>query len=93
MASHRRLSGLDRASDEDAISRLLEWPLNPTQHLWHALTVKLGFPFLKTELVLRNPGRLPDVDSWPGVVATGAPCGVEMLRAHLASMWQPGHAG
>ena len=39
---------------------LHEWPLNPTHHLWHVLATKFQSPFLKTELILRNPGRLPE---------------------------------
>jgi hypothetical protein len=28
----------------------------------------MGFPYLKRELVLRNPGRLPGVADWPALV-------------------------
>jgi hypothetical protein len=34
--------------------------LNPTHHLWRFL-LALKFPFIKKELVLRNPARMPDV--------------------------------
>ena len=63
-------------------------PLNPTHHLWHALVRRLGFPFLKTELVRRNPGRLPGIDGWRALVPAEAPCPVPVIEAHL-----PRHGG
>ena len=92
-AERRRLSGssaklrdLDRLSAEQASALLHEWPLNPTQHLWHVLATKFGDPFVKTELVLRNPGRLPGVETWPAVVPADSPCPLPMLQAHLETM-------
>ena len=54
-----------RFAEPDAVDR---YPLNPTHHLWRVLIERFGFPFLKTELVRRNPGRLPGVDAWPALV-------------------------
>jgi hypothetical protein len=34
--------------------------LNPSHHLWRFL-LELGFPFIKKELVLTNPAKLPDL--------------------------------
>jgi hypothetical protein len=86
MGSHDKLRGLDRLPAPQAEALLHEWPLNPTQHLWHVLVTKFDDPFVKTELVLRNPGRLPGVDQWPAVVPADAPCPLPMLLAHLATM-------
>ena len=83
---HEKLHALDRLSPQDAEELLREWPLNPTQHLWHVLATKFGDPFIKTELVLRNPGRLPGVDQWHSVVPPDAPCPLPMLQAHLRTM-------
>lgn len=69
-----------RFAEPGALDR---YPLNPTHHLWRVLVEQFGFPYLKTELVLRNPGRLPGVASWPDVVA---PAARAMLDAHLATM-------
>jgi hypothetical protein len=44
------------------------FPLNPAHHLWRMLVERFGFPYLKTELVLRNPGKLPGVEAWPDLV-------------------------
>ncbi|WP_428488840.1 rhamnan synthesis F family protein [Rhodopila sp.] len=86
MGSSTKLRDLDRLPAEEASALLHEWPLNPTQHLWHVLATKFGDPFVKTELVLRNPGRLPGVETWPAVVPADSPCPLPMLQAHLRTM-------
>lgn len=86
MRSNVRLRDLDRLPADQASALLHEWPLNPTQHLWHVLATKFGDPFVKTELVLRNPGGLPGVEAWPTVVPPDAPCPLPMLQAHLRTM-------
>ena len=86
MASNWHLRGLDRLSDDQGSALLDDWPLNPTHHLWHVLAARFDFPFLKTELVARNPGRLPDIAEWPSVVRADSPCQIQMLRAHLATV-------
>ncbi len=65
---------------------LLRWPTNPTHHLWRPLVALQGFPFLKTELVRRNPGHLDGVAAWPEVVTDDAPCPLPVIQAHLAEM-------
>lgn len=78
-ALHPRL-----AADPVAAARQLwTWPLNPTSHFWQAIIRREGFPFLKTELVRRNPGRLPGVAAWPALVPPDAPCPSAMLAEHL----------
>jgi hypothetical protein len=84
--SHARMQDLKSLPADQASALLHEWPLNPTHHLWHVLTTKFGDPFVKTELVLRNPGRLPGVDQWPDVVPAESPCPLPVLLAHLATM-------
>jgi hypothetical protein len=61
-------------------------PLNPVHHLWRPLVCLLGFPFLKTELVRRNPGRLPQVGSWAALVGPDSPTPRAMLTRHLAEI-------
>jgi hypothetical protein len=85
-AGNWRLRNLDQLSDDQVSALLEDWPLNPTHHLWHVLAARLDFPFLKTELVARNPGRLPDVADWPSVVPPDSPCPVQMLQAHLVTL-------
>lgn len=72
-------------ADEAAVrARLFTRPVNPSHHFWRILAGPAGCPFIKTELVRRNPGRLPEVETWPDLVPADAPCPVEMLKAHLA---------
>jgi hypothetical protein len=86
MGSNAKLRNLDRLGADQAIALLYEWPLNPTQHLWHLLATKFGDPFVKTKLVLRNPGQLPGVDTWSAVVPPDSPCSLPILAAHLKTM-------
>jgi hypothetical protein len=86
IASNAKLRSLDRLAADQAAALLHEWPLNPTQHLWHVLATKFADPFVKTELVLRNPGRLPGVETWAAVVPPDSPCPLAMLTAHLQTM-------
>lgn len=82
---HPRLAA--RAATPEAMrAALLAAPLNPTHHLWRALVRRMGFPYLKTELVRRNPGRLPGVEAWRALVGPDAPCGATTIAAHLAAI-------
>lgn len=83
LTGHGKLADLNRLPIETAEALLQEWPLNPTQHFWHVLTARMGFPYLKATLVRDNPGHLPGVETWPELVPPDAPCGVDILRAHL----------
>jgi hypothetical protein len=49
---------------ERASPRLRHHPLNPAHSLWRELVEVSGFPFLKTELLLRNPIGISDLDTW-----------------------------
>ncbi|TCZ62944.1 hypothetical protein [Roseicella aquatilis] len=89
-ASHPKLAGLDSLPPAAREALLLAQPLNPTHHLWLALVRRLGFPFLKTELIRRNPGRLPGVEGWRGVVPAEAPCPAAVIEDHLRVMDAPG---
>jgi hypothetical protein len=62
------------------------WPLNPTHHLWHVLLTRFDFPFIKTELILHNPGRLPRVMDWPTVIPADAPCSLLDVQRHLIGL-------
>lgn len=87
--AHPALAALESLSPETREALLLSQPLNPTHHLWHAQACRLGCPFLKTELIRRNPGRLPDVETWREVVPATAPCPVPVIEAHLHLMDTP----
>lgn len=76
-------AGIDPAHQE---AILTERPLNPAHHLWRVLSGPAGCPFIKTELVRRNPGKLPEVENWPALVPPDSPCPVPMMQAHLAAL-------
>ena len=59
------------------------YPLNPCHHLWRVLVERMGFPYLKTDLVRRNPGRLRGVEDWAELVPGEH---LPLIRAHLASL-------
>jgi hypothetical protein len=88
-ASHPLLRDLEALSPATREALLLGQPLNPTHHFWRALVRRLGFPFLKTELVRRNPGLLPGVADWRALVPAAAPCPVPVIEAHLRAMDAP----
>jgi len=58
-------------------------PFNPCRHLWRELVEGMGYPYLKTELIRRNPGKLPGVENWRDVVPAAA---LPMIEEHLAMM-------
>lgn len=72
---------------------LLRRPLNPAHHLWRVLAGPAGCPFIKTELVRRNPWRLPEVEAWPRHLPAIAPSPGQVLASHLAILERSLHAG
>ncbi len=69
-----------RHSSAAAFARV---PFNPCHHLWRELVEGMGFPYLKTELIRRNPGKLPGVEHWREVVPAAE---LPMIEEHLAMM-------
>lgn len=64
-------------------SAVWRYALNPTHYYWRVLVEEMGFPFLKTELVIHNPGCIPDVPDWPEVIGPDSPVTLEDIREHL----------
>jgi len=75
-----RVSLGPRFAEAGALQR---YPLNPSHHFWRVLLERMEFPYLKTELVRRNPGRLPGVGEWAALVP---PAEAALIRAHLEIM-------
>jgi hypothetical protein len=71
-------------------------PLNPSVDLWRQL-IQAGYPFLKRELLLRNPTRVADVFEWEEVVSAALnadpqPLAEEIRRSlgtRLPKVWSP----
>jgi hypothetical protein len=83
---YKRLHNLEQLPTDAAITTLHRWPLNPTHHLWRVLVTQFHFPFLKTELIRRNPARLPGVAEWKALVPPASPCHLQVMEAHLATL-------
>lgn len=45
-------------------------PLNPTHFFWDTLVTEFGFPFVKRELLTRNPSGVPNIGSFCDVVGS-----------------------
>lgn len=69
-----------RHSNAEAFARV---PFNPCHHLWRELVEGMGYPYLKTELIRRNPGKLPGVEDWREVVPAAE---LPIIEEHLALM-------
>lgn len=69
-----------RYAEPDAPHR---YPLNPTHHLWRVLVERFGFPFLKTELLQRNPNAIPGIAAWRDLVEAAD---LPLLDPHLQLM-------
>ena len=66
-----------RYTSAEAFARV---PFNPCHHLWRELVEGMGYPYLKTELIRRNPGNLPGVEHWRDVVPPGE---LPIIEDHL----------
>lgn len=78
------LNAVQRVADERheaAAARRIA--LNPTAELWRPLTFS-GFPFIKRELLRRNPADVPDVAAWLNLVRVVSPEDAEVILRDLA---------
>jgi hypothetical protein len=57
--------------------------LNPTHSFWDVLLTDCGSPFIKRELLRRNPVRIPGVPLWEQIVAGRTGVDLEAIRNHL----------
>jgi hypothetical protein len=60
--------------------------LNPTSDLWRQLLLA-GFPFIKVELLRKNPTGVPDIADWRSVVARLPHGDVAMIERDLQLQW------
>ena len=58
-------------------------PLNPSHFFWEPLTVKHRCPFLKRELLTRNPCQVPMVFFWEEAIARVSDYDTGMITRHL----------
>jgi hypothetical protein len=72
------------ASFKDWLHTLQSLPANPTHAFWYELVESCDFPFVKTEVLGRNPMRLPDIREWPQLVPLDRLR--QIIEAHLRDM-------
>jgi hypothetical protein len=89
-AARRRLSDEDglldgeRAYREALLAAILDGaPLNPTHSFWDVLLTECGSPFIKRELLRKNPVRIPGVAQWEQVVGGCEGADLNAIRNHL----------
>lgn len=70
----------DAAGMRDALRKR---PLNSTHLFWRELVEELGFPFVKTDLLLRNPLGVADDLAWRPLLGGDAEA-VALVEEHLA---------
>jgi lipopolysaccharide biosynthesis protein len=58
-------------------------PLNPTHVFWDYLIGELGFPFLKRDVLTRNPLKLPFVNQWQALLQRDTAYDSNMIVDHL----------
>ena len=89
-AAQARLADSDAllAVERDYFERLSEaitsgQPLNPTHSFWDVLLDECGSPFLKRELLRRNPVRIPGVAQWERRLAPHQGADLDAIRNDL----------
>ena len=58
-------------------------PLNGTHFFWDYLIAQMGFPFLKRDLLQKNPARIPLLNYWERVVQQSSNYDTELILRHL----------
>ncbi|CAO3424214.1 rhamnan synthesis F family protein [Azospirillum doebereinerae] len=62
-------------------------PLNGSHYFWDYLIAEMGCPFLKRELLHKNPARVPFVHCWDSVIEASSSYDSDLILRHLeASM-------
>lgn len=58
-------------------------PLNPTHYFWKYLIVEMRFPFIKRELLEKNPAGIPLLVNWRSAIEGASDYPVEMIEDYL----------
>ncbi|OGV76700.1 MAG: hypothetical protein A3K19_18105 [Lentisphaerae bacterium RIFOXYB12_FULL_65_16] len=58
-------------------------PMDPMHFFWDALIDPLGCPFIKRELLSRNPMAVPNVNEWEPIVRAASSYDTQMIHRHL----------
>lgn len=86
----RLLEGLDPSQPKRnrylLRSRLFMRPLNPCHQLNSVLLGHFKFPFIKIDLVTKNPGMVPSAPDWRYFIDPDGPVTEAMIDDHLATL-------
>jgi lipopolysaccharide biosynthesis protein len=74
--SKRYLTMLHRSLEEGA-------PLNMSHYLWDYLIVEMGYPFIKRDLLQKNPVSIPYLARWPEVIGSVSDYDTDLIVRHL----------
>jgi lipopolysaccharide biosynthesis protein len=58
-------------------------PLNPTHSFWDVMIVEFGCPFIKRDLLKRNPARIPGVSEWSSLLSVHTAYDTGRIERHL----------
>lgn len=67
-------------------SRLFLFPLNPSHHFNQVLMRHFQFPFVKVELVVKNPAGIPSAPGWRSFIDDQSPVTEAMIEDHLDTL-------
>jgi lipopolysaccharide biosynthesis protein len=59
------------------------YPLNPTHHFWEALLLTFKCPFIKRDLLEKNPVGIPLLTSWRNAIASTSDYPIEYIEEYL----------
>ncbi|HEY0328620.1 MAG TPA: rhamnan synthesis F family protein [Rhodopseudomonas sp.] len=60
-------------------------PVNPMQYFWDVLITDFGCPFIKKDLLSKNPAGIPFVEQWPAIIAGASDYDIGLIEKHLRS--------
>lgn len=90
LAARQRLAESDELLEEEerylrqlAAAIAAGHTLNPTHAVWDVLVTQCGSPFIKRELLRRNPMGIPGLLGWEGMLPTASGVDMEAIRNHL----------
>jgi lipopolysaccharide biosynthesis protein len=58
-------------------------PLNPSHYFWDPLISRMGCPFLKRDLLRKNPARIPGLVHWQDVIQVAGKYDTDLIVRHL----------
>jgi lipopolysaccharide biosynthesis protein len=58
-------------------------PLNASHYFWDHLISRMGCPFLKRDLLRKNPARIPGLIRWREIIQTASKYDTDLIVRHL----------